>query len=1550
MRRLVLFRENLAGTAAVAAVLALLAFPGAAQALPVSLSSVACPSASQCTGVGEGQEGTFEPVSPVSPTTIPAAIDSGGSLVSVACPSASKYCTAIAGGGQEVTFEPGPGTLKGSSPVTIDSNGDLTSVACPTEEQCTAVDRYGYEVTFDPTTGKTVSGSFERIDASGGIQSVACPTQTQCTVVDFNGQEVTFEPGSNHQISLERLEVGELSSVACPSSTQCTAVDAEGHEVTFEPGSPGLPPSPLPTIDGTNGLTGVACPTEKQCTAVDSSGQAVTFEPKLGTTISSPTTIDSGNGLTGVACPTEKQCTAVDPHGHEVTFEPKSGKTNPSTTTIGSGGAPSSSESTISVKPNPTLVFEPGGKVEFEVVVTVKDEKGDLLQGDSVSLEVNRFEGSTPVNPEITNSNGEATFDKVTCFAPYCEAGHGVSVTATDPSGLKLEATESVSGIFFVGPSYEGQTDTLEILGLPTADDKKLVELSLEGSPVRLGSCNTNSTGSLPLAGEQGACTFTVPSFPGKTPPASIPAVVTVDTQTFDVTFALQPVSSLIKQTINITSMAPMKPTVGESYTPVATGGGSKNPVVFTISLSSTPGACSILTLTAIVTFEGAGECVIDANQSGNATYQGAEQVQQKIEVVKRPYSPVVAWGEGSDVPVPVSLGPSSSGDKVTAVSAGGSHNLALLENEMTRAKTVIAWGDNLYGQLGNGTQTNSTEPVPVCAVGTTTPCSTDTDVLEEVVAVSASPNYSLALLKDGKVVAWGGNGEGQLGDGKTNTTQPFSDVPVEVELPSKVEATAVSAGGDHSLALLKDGKVVAWGGNPFGELGDGKTTSSDEPVAVCAAGETSCTLATGELTEVTSVAASEFGGESDYSLAVSNGTVMAWGQGALGNDKTGDSDVPVAACEVGTQPPCTAAKGNLLDGAAAVSAGSADGLALLGGEVAAWGDGDFGALGNDSALSTEVPMAVCEVEATKPCSAGANSLEHVTAVSAGYDQSLALLNGGTVTAWGYNAEGQLGNGTKTDSKVPVAVCEVEAKPEAGEICSASNSKNGLLEKVVAVSASEGENLALLAPAPAKPVVTSIIPASGPTAGGTSVTIEGTGFGATTATNTVTIGGAAASVTAASATSLTVTTPVGSAGAASVVVANTSDGLSVTDAGAYTFLPSPPTVTSITPSSGPDTGNQTVTIKGTGFVAGAEVLFEEGGQTNVYASDVHVVSDEELTALTPANSPEEENVVVRDANGSSPVSNLILYTFLPSPPLTNTASGTSTNSSTPAEATDGPVTATASGGIGTVTVGQYGSDPVGAPAFESSNEYIDVFLAPGSTFTSLTFTDCELNGGEHLYWYENGKWEKLSEPSPAVYEQKASPQPCITVTLNKNTSPKLEQLTGTVFGVALPPASTSGSSTPASALSTSLSPLLTTPLATTAAIGSVSLDGSTIPVKGGGAAAVKLTCTGTATCGGKLTLTAETKGKTTTKGKGKGKKQAKTEAIGTAGFSIPAGKTATVKLTLNAAGKALLQAAHGKLSATLTILKSSPSPSSTQSVSVHLSQQKATKAKQGKKK
>ena len=129
-----------------------------------------------------------------------------------------------------------------------------------------------------------------------------------------------------------------------------------------------------------------------------------------------------------------------------------------------------------------------------------------------------------------------------------------------------------------------------------------------------------------------------------------------------------------------------------------------------------------------------------------------------------------------------------------------------------------MAWGENGLGQLGDGTITNSDEPVAVSG-------------LSEVTAIAAGFADNLALLSNGTVMAWGNNQHGQLGDGTTDGVQ--TTYPVAVSGLSEV--TAIAASGDHSLALLRNGTVMAWGQNGNGQLGDGTTTASDEPVAVVA-------------------------------------------------------------------------------------------------------------------------------------------------------------------------------------------------------------------------------------------------------------------------------------------------------------------------------------------------------------------------------------------------------------------------------------------------------------------------------------------------------------------------------------------------------------------------------------------------------------------------------------------------------------------------------------------------------------------------------------------
>jgi alpha-tubulin suppressor-like RCC1 family protein len=120
-------------------------------------------------------------------------------------------------------------------------------------------------------------------------------------------------------------------------------------------------------------------------------------------------------------------------------------------------------------------------------------------------------------------------------------------------------------------------------------------------------------------------------------------------------------------------------------------------------------------------------------------------------------------------------------------VSTSGEYGMALVANS-----TVMAWGDNDHGRLGNGTTTDS--DVPVAVKG-----------LAKVKAVSAGYLFSVAVLANGTVMAWGYNGNGQLGNGTYND----SDVPVAVS--GLTGASSVAAGGQFAVALLSNGTAMAW-------------------------------------------------------------------------------------------------------------------------------------------------------------------------------------------------------------------------------------------------------------------------------------------------------------------------------------------------------------------------------------------------------------------------------------------------------------------------------------------------------------------------------------------------------------------------------------------------------------------------------------------------------------------------------------------------------------------------------------------------------------------
>ncbi len=311
----------------------------------------------------------------------------------------------------------------------------------------------------------------------------------------------------------------------------------------------------------------------------------------------------------------------------------------------------------------------------------------------------------------------------------------------------------------------------------------------------------------------------------------------------------------------------------------------------------------------------------------------------------------IVGWNnDGSgNAPKPFAGGQLTSG--VTAISAGGeSNNCCAFACAITTGGGVQCWGDNGYGELGNGTTTASQVPVQVTGL---------TSGVTSLSAGAAGIRAACAVTAGGVVQCWGYNG-GVLGNG---TAAGASSVPVQITgFPGPMTAVAVGAG--FACALDTGGGVWCWGQNNVGQLGNNSTTASLAPVRV------------NGLSRVTSLAA---GTTSAYALT-SSGVLESWGQnnlGQLGNGSTTNSTVPVQVVGLG-------------GGVAALTAGEGTACAITsGGALECWGNNNYGQLGNNTTTNSPVPIPV------ETLGSG------VTSVSAGWGFTCASTTSGGVWCWG---------------------------------------------------------------------------------------------------------------------------------------------------------------------------------------------------------------------------------------------------------------------------------------------------------------------------------------------------------------------------------------------------------------------------------------------------------------------------------------------------------------------------------------------------------------------
>lgn len=335
-------------------------------------------------------------------------------------------------------------------------------------------------------------------------------------------------------------------------------------------------------------------------------------------------------------------------------------------------------------------------------------------------------------------------------------------------------------------------------------------------------------------------------------------------------------------------------------------------------------------------------------------------------------------------------------GEEIRYFVLGDMHSAAI-----TSLNRVLTWGFNFNGRLGDGTADNSSLPIDITS-------NFNLNTGESIALIYSGEAHMAAITNEFRVFAWGVNNIGQLGDGTIDSKNTPVEITSNFNLNENERIVMMSLGSVHSLAISSQNRVFAWGGNTYGQLGDGTEFLRTSPVDI-----------TGQFTFAVDEHISGVSAGEQYSLLTTSfGRVLAWGRnnvGQLGDGTVINRNTPIEITSMFNL--------DIGDKAMRVEAGYKHNLLYTYNyEVYSWGSNFSGELGNDSLNNSSTPVKI----SNKFMFSEGEIINQIYA-----DDSISSLttNFGNFYTWGKNDNNQLGHINNQGSLVPGKMNQTQFRP-----------------------------------------------------------------------------------------------------------------------------------------------------------------------------------------------------------------------------------------------------------------------------------------------------------------------------------------------------------------------------------------------------------------------------------------------------------------------------------------------------------------------------------------